>query len=990
MSKDSKQSIGSKWRIWDLHVHTPFSHSVRGTIEDFITNAQNSVAEVIGINDYATLEGYKSIIDAGGIPNKILFPVIELRMNNVLTNKHNSSAIHLNFHIIFDNDDNKFADISHFVDSLECPDSSRKTRLLGTISKEERMSVTFDFENVVNRLKDLNLYETHALIWLPYDEYGGIDDINPDRDAIFKARLINLAHIMGSSTAKQIDFFKWKHDRFTQDQFRTWFDRKKPCIKGSDAHKISYPFGQLMDANSNPIEKYCWVNAEPTFNGLRQIVYEPDRVYIGHEPELLKRKKLHPTKFIESIAIKKVPDVEIDSVWFDEISLKLNSSLVAIIGNKGNGKSALTDILALCGNTRQKPKHFSFLVDAKFKNKRPVNLSEAFEATIVWGDGTPNTCKLSDLPDSLLPERVRYIPQNFFEILCADIESSAFEDELKEIVFSHIPDEQRLGHDSFERLVEHKSEQIELIIERIQSQLSQLNSEIVTLETQSLSTYRTEIEGRIKHKENELVANDAAKPIAPEEEDAETSVTETDLSQIRDDADTLKKEIEELTLERKNIFQSIDNLERAERHFKEVDAYLHVVLNPSDQHIETLTNFGIAPDEVLRFSVDTSPIRTAIDNIRAKLIKVELLLDPKDESSKVSKLEKLNETIAKKMELLDKPARLRQKYLSDLEEWEKFRNVIVGDENTPGSLAQLRLHLKYLKEILPRILSSKLIERDQKFIELFTLQVELKDIRSELFEPISVLEREFPDLHQLYNVRLNVGLSIKNFAEEFLAFINQNRSGSFLGRDEGFARISEMIDGAQIDTSGGLIEFINSVRDSLKYDYRADTRTEVKLETQLRQGKTVNELYDFLYHANYLIAHHSLVLGDKELKALSPGERGTLLLIFYLLLDKDNIPLLIDQPEDNLDNESIFRILVEFIKRVKGKRQVIIVTHNPNLAIVCDADQIIRAQIDKADGNRVLFTSGAIEDSDINQASIDILEGTLPAFDNRHSKYQRY
>ena len=71
------------------------------------------------------------------------------------------------------------------------------------------------------------------------------------------------------------------------------------------------------------------------------------------------------------------------------------------------------------------------------------------------------------------------------------------------------------------------------------------------------------------------------------------------------------------------------------------------------------------------------------------------------------------------------------------------------------------------------------------------------------------------------------------------------------------------------------------------------------------------------------------------------------------------------------------------------KRQIIIVTHNPNLAIVCDADQIINMQIEKENKNAVKFQSGAIEDEKMNKTIINILEGTLPAFNNRKYKYKR-
>ena len=108
------------------------------------------------------------------------------------------------------------------------------------------------------------------------------------------------------------------------------------------------------------------------------------------------------------------------------------------------------------------------------------------------------------------------------------------------------------------------------------------------------------------------------------------------------------------------------------------------------------------------------------------------------------------------------------------------------------------------------------------------------------------------------------------------------------------------------------------------------------------------------------------------------------------MLDKRDIPLLIDQPEDNLDNKSVFEILVKFLKQAKTRRQIIIATHNPNLAVVADAEQIINVTIDKKDGkNTFSYRSGAIENEAINKAVIDILEGTMPAFDNRRIKYSR-
>ena len=154
------------------------------------------------------------------------------------------------------------------------------------------------------------------------------------------------------------------------------------------------------------------------------------------------------------------------------------------------------------------------------------------------------------------------------------------------------------------------------------------------------------------------------------------------------------------------------------------------------------------------------------------------------------------------------------------------------------------------------------------------------------------------------------------------------------------------------------------------------------------QVSEVKELYDFLFSLEYFSSKYELRLGEKNLNELSPGEKGLLLLVFYLQLDKDNIPLVIDQPEDNLDNESIFTVLANCIRKAKTNRQVILVTHNPNLAVGADAEQIICVQLDKTNNHKFAFETGSIENPRINQKVVDVLEGTQPAFVKRRLKYQ--
>ena len=99
------------------------------------------------------------------------------------------------------------------------------------------------------------------------------------------------------------------------------------------------------------------------------------------------------------------------------------------------------------------------------------------------------------------------------------------------------------------------------------------------------------------------------------------------------------------------------------------------------------------------------------------------------------------------------------------------------------------------------------------------------------------------------------------------------------------------------------------------------------------------------------------------------------------------MPLIIDQPEGNLDNHTVAKVLVECIKKARKRRQVFIVTHNPNLAVVCDADQIVYADMDKTNNNTITYKTGSLENPNMNKSVTDVLEGTLWAFRVRDKKY---
>jgi predicted ATPase len=240
---------------------------------------------------------------------------------------------------------------------------------------------------------------------------------------------------------------------------------------------------------------------------------------------------------------------------------------------------------------------------------------------------------------------------------------------------------------------------------------------------------------------------------------------------------------------------------------------------------------------------------------------------------------------------------------------------------------------------------------------------------------------------EIIPLSFQVSIVEEGFANTFLEKINRQVRGTFSGLEESSTLIRKRLQAVDFDNEDSVIAFISGVDTSLHVDKRPGLgEPKVRVKDQLRKGETPLSVYDYLYSLSFLTPRYTLRYGGHEIHQLSPGERGLLLLVFYLLIDNERIPLVIDQPEENLDNQTIYQVLVHCLGVAKHHRQVIIVTHNPNLAVVCDAEQVIHAQRDTT-LNEIRYEAGAIENLKINRHVIDVLEGTRPAFKNRDSKY---
>lgn len=268
-------------------------------------------------------------------------------------------------------------------------------------------------------------------------------------------------------------------------------------------------------------------------------------------------------------------------------------------------------------------------------------------------------------------------------------------------------------------------------------------------------------------------------------------------------------------------------------------------------------------------------------------------------------------------------------------------------------------------------------ERNIKFKELFVLKQRIVIIYQEIYAPIEQeIKKLLGDLEETIEFQAEMQLMDNDFSNKILSSISQRFAGVFKGKTEANNRITRLLRSTEFSDENSVLDLVNSI--ILAVDEDIDNS-----EKKITDKK---EFYDYLYGLEYVGVSFKLKMGGRDLEELSPGERGIVLLIFYLALSQNSIPIIIDQPEDNLDNQSVYNKLVPCICAAKQKRQVIIVTHNPNIAVACDAEQIICCKMDK-NTHKITYLSGAIEDQEIKQNVVDILEGTMPAFDLRRRKY---
>ncbi len=235
--------------------------------------------------------------------------------------------------------------------------------------------------------------------------------------------------------------------------------------------------------------------------------------------------------------------------WFDGVEVPLNSGLVAVIGNQGTGKSALSDTIGLLGNSPHQ-ESFSFLHKSHFRNPKG-NKAKEFEATLVWRDGSTTSAGLNDDVAAGALETIRYIPQKHLDTVCVELEggrAGKFDRELRQVIFSQIPKGKRLKADTLDDLIRLLTAEPEAQIRALQSELETINGGLAKTEAQLTDEHRRNLEGRIKALETQLASLSEEEPPEPVQPDQQGPEKEGQ-DELRGELDALGKWIENIEAE---------------------------------------------------------------------------------------------------------------------------------------------------------------------------------------------------------------------------------------------------------------------------------------------------------------------------------------------------------------------------------------------------------------------------------------------------------
>lgn len=495
-------SRGSEWHRWDPHLHTPGTvlndqFSGQDPWEEYLLSLENQDPPIksIGITDYYFTDCYEKVVaykNNGRLQNiDLIFPNIELRLG--VAAKKGFVNIHL---LVSPDDPDHISEIKRLLKRLNFSahndrfDCTREDLIrLGKCTNNDVASDSealalgatqfkVNFDELRKVYNESEWAKNNVLIAVAGAAGDGTSGVRQASDLTVRQEIEKFSHIIFSSSPAQREF--WLGQRqVPRETLRSRYDGCKPCLHGSDSHDHE-------SVGSPDLDRFSWIKGSLEFDSLRQACIDPgNRAYVGDRPP----NSAMPSQVISEIALS-------DADWVNTPVIPLNPGLVAVIGARGSGKTALADMIAVACDAMPASGWDEEMHSASFVARAKPLLGNA-TAKLTWGGGDVVNRRLDGFNADTLSSypRARYLSQQFVEDLCsAKGISDGLIREIERVIFeSHTHEERQWAIDfselrdnetaRFEKARERESQAIHEISERISTEFEK-EALVDTLQTQ--------------------------------------------------------------------------------------------------------------------------------------------------------------------------------------------------------------------------------------------------------------------------------------------------------------------------------------------------------------------------------------------------------------------------------------------------------------------------------------------------------------------------
>lgn len=898
-----KYPKGSEWRKWDLHTHTPLDvewldnvhleteEDKKKFAKKYIDFAIQQELSVIAITDHNFCDTLSQLLipyiqEEAKVRNIKILPGFEITANE-------GSGVH--FLVVFP-ENTELSTIKSIVDQLFNPGAQK---ISANVVPHSTKSI-----DEIKKIIDSSSLDS-VIIFAHADRDKGAlhsDTIRGHyRIDLWKKPYINICQLSKSTNEYQNNFYSSVINRKDSN-----FDRDMTYIIASDCRSIDNT--QSVAGRTYLGEKSVWIKADPTLDGLKQTIYEPERVRVqASNPEHDFNKP-----YFSKILIKEQTSIfPGKSVNFNKTELLLNSNLVTIIGGRGTGKSLILDALGKTfGNNSKRAnniyleKEFTVTYTMEDNSTKDFNINEQNNLDYLHVHQGEVKKIVEDL--YLLDSEIKNM-LGFIEIS----ENLAFESEINNLIkriinfrdwFKELGNDGELINDK--RFNENQKKKYEELLSNI---TIEKNKELI----ERYSSNNGEIASR--------------------------NIDIQKLSKISTNARDLTLEVNsEIILVNQGEFAEIVPLVN-------IDPWLTEIEEAIKQH-------------KLKVQIKQQ------DNeaIRKQFLQIGIKEDLSTLLQKVEEYQALIEKYKKKTEEITERERLYPELIN------KRSNLISKiRDNLNSQVDKINSNWKQIKD-----------GKD-------SWNQQQRDLINLLLKDIDIIAEVHFDLESFYDIVCS-NLSKTRF--------KATKDETSMARIQKCFNVESFESYLKFISNEAIIDIGQTNKNTLE-DFISDSSYFIKNG----ESELLRALFEEQYRNKYIKAITKIKYKGKEPNELSIGQRGTLYVCLKLATNPFSTPFIFDQPEDDLDNQFIVKELIPIFRTLKEYRQIIIATHNANLVVNADAEQVIVAG---NDGEVLSYISGSLENTFKNESITnallkqgirehvcDILEGGELAFEKRERKY---